>query len=251
MRLSWLFSQPAVSASARVPIVVAIYLLAVGCATPTSTARSFARTHGFEEEVVRGDGYRHQIWRKTGPPSVLHVYIEGDGTPHPTPTTVARDPTPSDPVMLHLMALDPHASVYVGRPCYWGLYADSGCSAYAWTLGRFSAAIVQSMVAVILKEAAAHPGARIVIYGHSGGAALALLTATKGLHPAGIVTVAGNLDTDAWTSLHGYTPLIGSLNPAKEPLTGPPPSIRHYVGENDVNTPPALIRAASGCSTSP
>ena len=234
-------------ASTRVLIVAAISLLAVGCTTPTSSARSFAHAHGFAEEVVTGVAYRHRIWRKSGPAtdSLLHVYIEGDGTPHPTPATVARDPTPRDPVMLHLMALDPHASVYVGRPCYWGLSADFGCSAYAWTLGRFSEPVVQSMVAVIVKEAAAHPGTRIVIYAHSGGAALALLAASKGVHPAGIVTVAGDLDPDAWTTLHGYTPLLGSLNPVNEPLTPPKPLLRHYVGEKDTNTPPALVRAAA------
>ena len=230
-----------------VSVLVVAALLVCGCETPSSVARSFAHAHGFEEEIVTGAGYRHEVWRKAGSPldPEFHIYVEGDGTPHPSPDTVARDPTPRTPVMLHLMALDPHASVYVGRPCYWGLYRDAGCSPYIWTQGRFSAPVVQSMVAVMLKEAAAHPRAGTVIYGHSGGATLALLAAGKGMRPAGIVTIAGNLDPDAWTRLHKYTPLVGSLNPVRESMTAPLPSIRHYVGSDDNNTPPAFVRAAA------
>lgn len=231
----------------RVPILLIAVLLAGGCATPITRGTSFARDNGFEREIVTGVGFRHVVWRKPGPPSdsVLHIYLEGDGTPHTSPRTVARDPTPREPVMLHLMALDPHASVYVGRPCYWGLYADTGCAPYLWTLGRFSAPVVESIVAVIVREMVARPGAHVVIYGHSGGATLALLAVDRGLRPAGIVTLGGNLDPDAWTALHGYTPLAGSLNPVGEPLTGSALRLRHYVGDRDTNTPPALVRSAA------
>lgn len=244
---AWHTKSLRLKSSRRVLTLMAAALLAGGCATPASRGSAFALDHGFTREIVTGERFRHVVWRKSGPPSdrVLHFYLEGDGTPHVSPHVVARDPTPRDPVMLHLMALDPHASVYVGRPCYWGLHADAGCSSYVWTLGRFSAPVVASIVAVILKETAAYPGARVVIYGHSGGATLALLAVDRGLRPAGVVTIGGNLDPDAWTSLHGYTPLVGSLNPVREPLARLGVRLRHYVGDRDTNTPPEFVRAAA------
>ena len=109
----------------------------------------------------------------------------------------------------------------------------------------FSVAVVASIVAVIVKETAAHPGARVVIYGHSGGATLALLAVDRGLRPAGVVTIEGNPGPDAWTSPHGYTPLEGSINPVREPMVLPGVRLWHYVGDGDTNTPPALVSAAA------
>jgi len=222
-------------------------LVTAACTTALFRAEKFASRRGFEESVVTGDGYTERIWRKPGPPAdpVLHIYIEGDGTPHPTPDTVALDPVVRDPLMLHLMALDPHASIYVGRPCYWGLGTSPGCSPALWTIGRYSATVVDSMIAVINQETGHRPASRRVLYGHSGGATLALLMVSRGLEVAGIVTIGGNLDPDAWTRLHGYTPLIASLNPVHAQPKGGWPSMRHYVGDLDRNVPAALVRAAA------
>jgi pimeloyl-ACP methyl ester carboxylesterase len=105
--------------------------------------------------------------------------------------------------------------------------------------------VVNSLIAVIKMENAAAPGRHIVLYGHSGGATLALLAIRDGLEVAGVVTVGGNLDPDAWAAFHGYTPLSGSLNPAQMAAPNQQPAIRHYVGENDQATPVTLVRAAA------
>jgi hypothetical protein len=52
-----------------------------------------------------------------------------------------------------------------------------------------------------------------------------------------VVTVAGNLDVDAWTRYHHYTPLLGSLNPANLPPLNPDISQYHLVGKKDQNIP--------------
>ena len=57
-----------------------------------------------------------------------------------------------------------------------------------------------------------------------------------------VVTVAANLDVNAWAAHHGYSALSGSLNPADAPPL--PGHIRqlHLFGEKDKNVPAALMR---------
>ena len=49
--------------------------------------------------------------------------------------------------------------------------------------------------------------------------------------------IAANFDTAAWVKLHGFTPLSGSLNPAKEIKKRNYKEI-YWFGENDPNVPP-------------
>ena len=78
---------------------------------------------------------------------MLHVYLDGDGTPM-LGSYPAADPTPRDPLVLDLMALDSTPSIYVGRPCYHGL-SGAPCSPSLWTSGRYSEPVVASMAAGI------------------------------------------------------------------------------------------------------
>jgi pimeloyl-ACP methyl ester carboxylesterase len=147
--------------------------------------------------------------------------------------------------MLRLMTLDRAASVYVARPCYFGLEHSAGCSPIFWTVGRFNVDVVESMAAVIEHEAATSGADGIVLLGHSGGGALAVLLASRIQGVRAVVTVAGNLDTDAWTELHGYAPLSLSLNPSAAPLAKTL-LVLHLVGADDDVTPPAFVTASAG-----
>jgi hypothetical protein len=55
-----------------------------------------------------------------------------------------------------------------------------------------------------------------------------------------VVTLAGNLDTEAWAKLHHYTQLKDSLNPANMPVTRLPNHQLHVAGDKDDNIPPIL-----------
>lgn len=59
-----------------------------------------------------------------------------------------------------------------------------------------------------------------------------------------LITDDANLDIDAWTRLHFYTPLYDSLTTAT--LGALPPRIRqlHLVGSRDTNIPPSLVRTS-------
>lgn len=226
------------------PAVIGSVLL-TACSTPADRVDNFARTHGLEREVVRGEKFDHVVFRRgeLSPGQVLHVYLEGDGHPYLDRWTVAPDPTPRRPIMLELLLLDASPSLYVGRPCYFGLAATPPCTPFDWTLGRYGPAVVDSLAAVIYR--AAEDAGAIELYGHSGGAALVILLARRLEHVSRVVTLSGNLDPAAWVALHRYTPLQGSLDPlADGPL---PRSIEqlHLAAVRDRNVPAKLVEAAA------
>jgi pimeloyl-ACP methyl ester carboxylesterase len=85
----------------------------------------------------------------------------------------------------------------------------------------------------------------VVLIGHSGGGAIAVLLAHDITEVSTVVTLAGNLDIDAWARLHNYAPLACSLNPV---VRGPLPArvaAIHLVGADDRVTPPEFIRRAA------
>jgi pimeloyl-ACP methyl ester carboxylesterase len=195
-----------------------------------------------------GSTFRHRVYRKegrSGSSGALHVYIEGDGHPFLAPTQVALDPTPREPMMLRLMMHDPAASIYVGRPCYLGLARDWNCNPAYWTTRRFAPEVVDSLEAALRSEAARAQASTIELYGHSGGGTLAVLLASRVAAVRRVVTIGANLDTAAWCSLHGYTPLLGSLNPVDVDLRSEHLRVLHLVGSEDTNTPPAFVESAA------
>ena len=222
-------------------------LLAMGCSDNLPRPDEIVQRFGFERRVQRGADFAHVVFTnaQTPEPGTLHVYIEGDGTPYVARHDVAADPTPRNPLMLRLMTLDPAPSIYVGRPCYFGLAGGPPCTPRDWTLDRFSPRIVDSMAQVIEQMRAARGTDAIELYGHSGGGALAVLLAARLGGVQRIVTIGGNLDTDAWAAYHGYTPLEGSLNPVRG---GPLPASlvqQHFVGDQDKVVPPEIVAAAA------
>lgn len=218
-----------------------------GCATPLERADAFATSQHYSRSVVRGAEFRHVVFGndRHDDSRALHVYLEGDGSPYLDRRTVAADPTPRDTVMLHLMALDPSPAVYVGRPCYFGLATDPPCSPVDWTLGRFSERVVASLARVI-ESLQQHGGYRALeLYGHSGGGALAVLLGRRMSGVRRVVTLAGNLDPDAWARYHDYTPLSLSLNPVQ--LGALPASVQqlHVAAAEDTSVPAWLVQSAA------
>ena len=63
-----------------------------------------------------------------------------------------------------------------------------------------------------LRRDAAEP---LLLVGHSGGGALAVLIAARLSGKVSVVTFGAVLDHKAWTDRHRVSPLSGSLNPAQ------------------------------------
>lgn len=232
----------------RSVILVVIALLAIsGCSSPAKRIDTLSESLGFARAEVVGKDFVHVIYSRdindsTGP---LHVYIEGDGSAWRDRTTVSRDPTPNNPLMLELMALDHAPSLYLGRPCYFGTARQTGCEPVYWTTRRFSESVVASMAAALDEATAVARERQFVLVGHSGGGTLAMLLAQRLARVKAVVTLAGNLDVEAWTAHHGYSPLTGSLNPVEFGPLQPQVLQIHYAGGQDQLIPARLIRDAA------
>jgi dienelactone hydrolase len=149
--------------------------------------------------------------------TTLTIYIEGDGLAWINGSLVSLDPTPIKPVGLALALRHPHGAVaYLARPCQYVAGADAqGCSTRYWTSHRFAPEVVESADQAVEMLKQRFQAKQLVLVGYSGGGAVAALVAARRHDVALLVTVAGNLDHQAWTAQHHATPLTGSLNPAE------------------------------------
>lgn len=216
----------------------------IGC---TSLAEQFARKAallGMKREVVTGMGFQHVLYINNGSLSkTLHIYLDGDGTPW-IAGRPSNDPTPRNPMVLKLMAQDKSSAVYLGRPCYHGVKSDN-CSSHYWLEDRYSQAVIDSLVNVVKQLLEQGGYEKVSWFGHSGGGVLAVLLASRlSQKTIALVTVAANLDLDAWAVYYGHDYVSGSLNPMS--LSPLPRSIyqRHYAGKNDTVVPPLLMGQA-------
>lgn len=212
-------------------------------ATRRLTAAQQVQPRGWRAEHVNTGRIELQTWHPADfRGALLTVYIEGDGFAWQTPTRPSTDPTPIDPLALRLALAHPAKQVaYLARPCqYVGVQR---CSVHDWTDGRFAGELITASNHALdrLKQDA---GAQaLALVGYSGGGAVASLLAARRTDVVKLVTVAGNLDHRAWTTLHRIDPLVGSLNPADqiERLARVPQL--HFVGGRDSVIPPPLIQA--------
>ncbi|MGE0096069.1 MAG: alpha/beta hydrolase [Alphaproteobacteria bacterium] len=175
----------------------------------------------------------------------LSVYIEGDGFAWVTSTQLSSDPTPRIPIALELAVQDPSANrLYLARPCQYLSDAElSRCSPKYWSSARYSEEVIAAMNAAIDQTVRATGAKRLRLFGYSGGGAAAALIAARRTDVVQLVTVAGNLDHAAWTSIRKVSPLSASLNPADmTSALSRIPQI-HFVGQDDTSVPPKVAQS--------
>ena len=225
-------------------ITVWITIISSGC-SPTQHLETMAHNYGYSPITLRGNGFTLTGYENHSPQATtttLHIYIEGDGLPWISPNVISRDPTPRNPLMLRLMALDKSPSIYLGRPCYNGHANDIQCDISLWTDRRYSDLVLQIMTSALQYYLGSHHFRKLVFIGHSGGGALALLLAERFERTDLAVTIAGNLDTMEWTRIHGFTPLYGSINPATQRKMRPFKEL-HFLGAEDTTIPLSIFES--------
>jgi dienelactone hydrolase len=164
------------------------------------------------------------------------IFLEGDGVPWLHGMTPNVDPTTREPLALKLLADSDLAGAYVARPCYQEIQTR-GCTPDLWTSGRYSQAVVDTLVSAIEHVLQRTRARHVALIGYSGGGVLAVLVAERVPRIAAVITLAANLDTDAWTAYHHYLPLGHSLNPARSEQAHAFREI-HLIGRLDTVVPP-------------
>lgn len=222
--------------------VLLFAVLLVSACQSTRTSQPISWPQG---AIVTSSAFKHMVLKRGVQNTArLHVYIEGDGLPFRNRFQISTDPSPRNPMMMELMALDKQPSLYLGRPCYFThsnpLMTDKKCSYHWWTDARYSDEVVASMVETLRQHLHTNAARGVTLIGHSGGGTLAILMAQRMPEVDQLVTLAANLDTQAWTRYHHFTPLSNSLNPAVEIKTATPAKQLHFMGSNDKNIPPEL-----------
>jgi len=226
-------------------VLVAFILTTIltGCspASPETFYRA-ARQMGLERHVIQAGTfplviYTRGLTRKT---PHLHLYLGGDGLPWKSVMTPSDDPSPHDPLVLNLMQQDKNPSLFLGRPCYQGFAKQTPCHHRYWTSARYSPEVINTLSLAIKKIIRTYHVRKLTLIGYSGGGTLAVLLAPHIPEITTVITIAANLDTDAWTKHHGYSPLSESLNPALQPALANHIRQLHLQGDRDITVPPDL-----------
>lgn len=173
------------------------------------------------------------------------IYIEGDGQAWLSRRLPSGDPTPVNPVALHLATRDNGQNViYLARPCQYskGLNAYAPCDDRAWwTSKRLAQEVLDSMNAALNDIKKRYGIKKFDLVGFSGGGGVAVLLGTERKDISSIRTVAGNLDHDTFTAYHGISPMGGSINPLDAAAKTASIPQRHFVGEWDDVVPQGIV----------
>ena len=209
------------------PIRVFAFLLCIPFLSDCSLLSPMAK---LKQSTLVQSHFKHRVVESYKKSRYIHVYIEGDGRPWRTRTSISADPSPRNPLMLRLMTLDTNHTLYIGRPCYYQTN-DKKCTPNWWTNSRYGNRVVKSMNRVL--DLHLSNDKEVVLIGHSGGGTLAMLMAAQRQDVVAVVTLAGNLNVAAWASHHNYSPLVGSLDPAALPQLDQNIKQLHFLGAKD------------------
>ncbi len=201
-----------------------------GCASPWQKLLTRADAAGVSYREVSGSAsgapFTHAVFIKPGTDThAVTIFIEGDGLPWRKAGTERNDdPRPRHALAFNVFLKTPGTAWYITRPCY-GPVMDTACTPLVWTDARYSQQNVLSMAAALNSLLAGTPQiTQVRLVGYSGGGTLAVLLAPHVQSVHDVVTVAANLDTQAWTLARHFSPLSGSLNPATDLAA---PSVPH------------------------
>ena len=196
-----------------------------------------------------------------------NIYIEGDGVEwmDKTGNTVenpelrkktgtewfaekseAIDPTPKNPIALHLSTKDRAKNViYLARPCQFARDPrhNPGCSSAYWADRRFSQDVINAYHDALDEIRGRYDIKSFNIVGFSGGGAIAALLSAQRSDIDTLRTVSGNLDHITWSKYHHGEFLNDSLNPVDYASKLSHVPQYHFIGGQDKTVPPAVLHS--------
>jgi hypothetical protein len=201
-----------------------------------NSANQLAKSADLKRQLITTDAFDLVSYQKKSSVlnDVLIIYIEGDGSAWKSSSLPSDNPTPTNPLALSLAVQDKRPAVaYLSRPCQMTEMPSKGCSEAVWTNARFSTTVINSSNQAIDILKKQYQAKELILIGYSGGGAVASLVAAQRSDIKTLVTIAGNLDTDAWIKTFGLDPLTGSLNPADKARQLSGIKQIHFIGLND------------------
>lgn len=223
-------------------------LLIAGCVTaPVDTRRSLAQgiaaQGALQKTVIQTHGFDLTVFSKfTHAAAPAIAYIEGDGLAWRSRRAPSGDPTPTNPVALRLAQADDAPNViYLARPCQYT--RGPACDKAYWTGKRFAPEVIAAMNSALDNILGRNNARGVRLVGFSGGGTLAALLAARRDDIIDLRTVAGNLDIEAHSRLHGLSPLHGSLNPAHDAARLRVIPQHHFTGADDKIVPLAIYQS--------
>ncbi|MBF0178031.1 MAG: alpha/beta hydrolase [Magnetococcales bacterium] len=213
---------------------------------PLERATEVARMGGMLPFPLEVRGFRLTTFLKQGSsaPDPLVLYLEGDGMAWLDKHTPAHDPTPRHATFLQLAAADSSPDVlYMARLCQYAGRRSPGCRVRHWTTHRYAEEVVNIHDEALDQVKRVTQARSLALVGYSGGGALTALLAARRQDVVWLVTVAANLDLDAWTNHHGVSPMPDSLNPVA--FVGRLQNLPqwHFVGDGDQEVPESVVRS--------
>jgi hypothetical protein len=208
--------------------------------TRHDTAASIGASAGMTERVLPAGVFNLTSWERVQQPgAAADIYIEGDGLAWVSRYRASMNPTPPDPLALHLAAEDKSRNViYIARPCqYTGWNGDGACPDLYWTTGTAAPEVIAAYAQALSDIKARDHITGFNIIGYSGGAAIAVLVAAKRSDVLSIRTVAGNTDYAAFTAVHEVSPIKDSIDPVTVAAADSHIPQQHFIGEKDKTVP--------------
>ena len=197
-------------------------LLLSGCAWITPNPK------GFIDKKIETEYLTFSVWEKEGIElgKPLRVYLDGDGNPNP-----------SEKIGLYYAQQDPTNNViYMGRPCQWSKDKICKSKPEIYKGQRFHPEIIREIEEVVLYLKNKYKAPEIELIGYDGGATVALNLATQ-MNVKRVITIAGILDTNAYTRYNELPEMPDAQNPADKLSVLADVEQIHYVGGNDEITP--------------
>ena len=215
-------------------LIILLFSVLTACATSEPQIKGFTKQK-FIAQNIELTGQVKEI--KAG--QKLRIYIDGNAT---TTGLFKKKTALKNPVAAQLAQKDKYPYIlYLNRPCYFS--NNAVCTPIAWKEGRYLPEIIEEMKAALLRLQQKYKISEFELVGYDGGAAIALLLATriKGI-PIKVYTIAGILNTEQYALLMDEVLHKDSLNPAKEAfMLSYIPQV-HFVGGKDKQVPLFLTK---------
>ena len=234
--------------------LLALLLLLSACVTSSPNGVMYRDTNSsrlVEHKIQAGSFLLTSYVHVRSRGNVANIYIEGDGRAWLSKRRASLDPTPKNPLALKLANLDPADNViYLARPCQYTKMVDGSlCNQKYWTSHRFAPEVIEAMNSALDHAKKYYGITKFNLIGFSGGGNVAALLTAKRDDIASIRTVAGNLNHELQSNIHGVSQMPQSLN-AKDIAhkISHIPQI-HFIGSEDQIVPRQLYdsyNAASG-----